>query len=44
MMDRYTIGGVELRLQLATKAFNAGAPKIVAVNRGSTTGDAEKTA
>jgi hypothetical protein len=22
MMDRYTLGGIELRLQLATKAFN----------------------
>jgi integrase len=38
MMDRYTVGGVDPRLQVATKAFNAAVPalKIVAVNRGST--------
>ncbi len=45
MMDRYTVGGVELRLQLATKASIAVAPKkIVAENRGSDSGNAEKTA
>ncbi len=46
MMDRYTLAGVEARLQLATKAFNAAVPagKIVAVPRGSTSGKHSKTA
>jgi integrase len=46
MMDRYTIAGVEPRLKLAAKAFNATvkAPKWLAVPAGSTKGKSKKTA
>jgi integrase len=44
MMDRYTIAGVQPRLVLATRAFNAVAPGIVAEKRGSQSEIEEKTA